>query len=138
MISNLTSPTSQLAREQLPQYSSRSDLVSSDAPRLGHAVIRSNSANQLCQGDTASGDGLEMQTDSEALLDAGIALAQENWAAFMEETGWAGDTANRVITHQVGSAHQRRLFEALEIDPELDYATFPGWVMWVQSLCRLL
>ena len=62
-----------------------------------------------------------MQTHSEALLDAGIALAKENWRSFLEETGWVPDTPNRILTHQVGIAHQKRLFEALKIDPHKDY-----------------
>ena len=29
-----------------------------------------------------------------------------------------------MVTHQVGSAHRRLLFERLELDPALDFATF--------------
>lgn len=103
-----------------------SDLVPADKPRLGCAVVRADSShNHLCQGDTASGNALEMQTDSEALLDAGVTLARETWAALKEESGWIEDTPNRIITHQVGSAHRRRLYEELHLDLEKDFSTFP-------------
>ena len=105
---------------------SHSDQVPSDVPRVGYAKVLSNSTvSNLCQGDTVGDNGLLMQTDSEALLEAGIALAKENWRSFLEETGWAPDTPNRVLTHQVGIAHQKRLFEALKINPEKDYVTYP-------------
>lgn len=105
---------------------SHSDQVSSEAPRISHAKVFSNSkVGDLCQGDTAGNNGLLMQTHSEALLDAGIALAKENWRSFLEETGWVPDTPNRILTHQVGIAHQKRLFEALKIDPHKDYVTYP-------------
>lgn len=103
-----------------------SDLVPADRPRIGCSVVRADSShNHLCQGDTASGNALEMQTDSEALLDAGVALARETWNCLKEESGWIEDTPNRVITHQVGAAHRRRLYEELHLDLEKDYSTFP-------------
>lgn len=98
-----------------------------EAPRVLAGVTGSDSsANQLCQGDSAGGE-LDMQTDSEALLAAGVGLAQQTWARFEAHTGWSADTPDRVICHQVGRRHQRALFEALGLPLEKDFSTFEQW-----------
>ena len=100
------------------------DLVQGTCPLLTAAVVETDSsANQLCQGDSA-GDALEMLTDSEELLVAGIGVATRAWARFVATTGWSAETPDRVITHQVGKAHSRELFKALGLDLEKDYTTF--------------
>jgi 3-oxoacyl-[acyl-carrier-protein] synthase-3 len=91
---------------------------------LGGASRSATEHSELCQGDTAGSGGLAMQTDSERLLEAGVALAKETWAEFGAATGWSGDAIDRAICHQVGSAHRRRLFEALGLDLAKDFSTF--------------
>ncbi|MEM1223087.1 MAG: 3-oxoacyl-ACP synthase III [Verrucomicrobiota bacterium] len=102
----------------------RRDLMDVSGIQLRSAVVQTDSSqNELCQGDT-DGGALEMQTDSEELLVAGIDLAARAWARFVEVTGWTAATPDRVITHQVGKAHTRELFKALRIDLEKDFSTF--------------
>ncbi len=91
---------------------------------LGGACLAATEHSELCQGDTASAGGLAMQTDSERLLDAGVALAGRTWAEFERATGWTRAQVDRAICHQVGSAHRRRLFEALGLDMARDFSTF--------------
>ena len=92
------------------------------AHRLRGGVARAATAHsELCQGDTHGADALAMQTDSEALLVAGIELARETWAAFVAEFGAEFD---RTICHQVGSTHRRKLYEALGLDLAKDFSTF--------------
>ncbi len=94
------------------------------APRLAAVAVETDSAaNQLCQGDSA-GAALEMLTDSEELLVAGIALARRTWERFTEASGWTAATPDRVVTHQVGRAHTRELFAALGLDLAKDFTTF--------------
>jgi 3-oxoacyl-[acyl-carrier-protein] synthase-3 len=62
-----------------------------------------------------------MQTDSEQLLLAGVALAKETWRDFTAEQGADFD---RFICHQVGSAHRRKLYETLGLDLAKDFSTF--------------
>lgn len=101
----------------------RKDLAPS-APCLSAAVVETDTShNELCQGDSA-GDALEMLTDSEELLAAGIGVATRAWERFTEATGWTAETPDRVITHQVGKAHTRELFGALGLDLEKDFTTF--------------
>jgi 3-oxoacyl-[acyl-carrier-protein] synthase-3 len=80
--------------------------------------------SELCQGNTAEAGGLAMQTDSERMLEAGVALAKQTWDEFGASTGWSKDTITRAICHQVGSAHRRLLFQTLGIDVAKDFSTF--------------
>jgi len=96
------------------------------APRLLGATAQAATQHVgLCQGDRAgSGAGPLMSTDSEALLEAGVALAQRTFARFLQELAWSRAEIERVVTHQVGTAHRRELFTRLELDPARDHATF--------------
>jgi 3-oxoacyl-[acyl-carrier-protein] synthase-3 len=91
---------------------------------LGGAVLTASEHHELCQGDRVeAGGGPLMATDSEALLAAGAELAARTFARFLGELRWTRSEIERVVTHQVGSAHRRALFEQLELDPALDYPT---------------
>src|SRR5690606_17233606 len=91
---------------------------------LGGVARAATEHSDLCQGDTHGADALAMQTDSEALLLAGLALAQETWRAFSAHTGWTEATVDRFICHQVGRTHRRKLYEALALPLEKDFSTF--------------
>ncbi|MDR0901575.1 MAG: 3-oxoacyl-ACP synthase III [Opitutaceae bacterium] len=91
---------------------------------LGGAARAATQHSALCQGDTHGADALAMQTDSEQLLHAGVALAAETWADFTAATGWDAATPARIVTHQVGSAHRRALYAALGLDLAKDFSTF--------------
>jgi 3-oxoacyl-[acyl-carrier-protein] synthase III len=102
-----------------------SDLARGKGHRLLGGVARAATAHsELCQGDTHGADSLAMQTDSEALLNAGLALARETWGDFCAETGWGGAEVDRIICHQVGSTHRRKLYETLGLDLAKDFSTF--------------
>ncbi len=94
------------------------------APLVGQGVIETDTShNHLCEGD-AAGDALEMQTDSEELLHAGIAVAKGAWDNFSSRTGWTPDTPELIATHQVGRAHTKAVFDAIGLDPDKNYSTF--------------
>lgn len=100
-------------------------LVPGRAHRLLGGVARAATQHsELCQGDTHGADALAMQTDSEQLLLAGVALAQETWNQFTGQTGWAGESFDRFICHQVGSTHRRLLYEKLGLELAKDFSTF--------------
>lgn len=91
---------------------------------LEGATLRTNSAaNTLCEGDTLTG-GLAMQTDSEKLLEVGVALAQDTWKDFSAQNHWNTATPHHVICHQVGKQHQRALYERLGLDLAKDVSSF--------------
>ena len=91
---------------------------------LGGIARAATVHSELCQGDSHGAEALAMQTDSEALLTAGLALARDTWDAFTLETGYTATTADRFICHQVGSTHRRKLYEALGLDLAKDFSTF--------------
>lgn len=90
---------------------------------LAGAYLAATQHSELCQGDTA-GEGLSMQTDSEQLLIAGVEVAQDTWKLFEQETGWTRATPQRIICHQVGSTHRRKLYETIGLDLAKDFSTF--------------
>lgn len=95
-----------------------------ESPRLVGAVTGADSShNTLCEGGSKQG-AHEMLTDSEALLHAGIALAQKNWNQFQSMLGWSDSDVNHYVCHQVGKMHQSALYEALQIDKNKDYSSY--------------
>jgi len=92
---------------------------------VGGSILSATEHNVLCQGDRSEdSDGPLMSTDSEALLQAGNALAARNFASFLESLSWSRDSIDRVVTHQVGAAHRSLLFETLGLQKDRDYTTF--------------
>ncbi len=94
---------------------------------LGGAFLSDSSAHHLCAGGVESGrhgDGRpRMETDSEALLHAGISLAERAWTKAKGVLHWQNEDVGRVFTHQVGRQHRTLLMERLKLNPALDYPT---------------
>lgn len=93
---------------------------------LGGAFRAETASHELCTGgdsDKLPGDSLRMQTDSEALLHAGIALAACTWQDTKGALGWSNADVDKAFTHQVGRAHRKLLYERLQLDPAIDFAT---------------
>lgn len=93
---------------------------------LGGAVLTDTSHNRLCAGglESGRGDGRPlMDTDSEALLHAGVNLATSTWDAFLTNLGWTPRDIQRVITHQVGKQHRKLLLDRLQLDSDIDFPT---------------
>jgi 3-oxoacyl-[acyl-carrier-protein] synthase III len=65
-----------------------------------------------------------MKTDSVGVLKHGVTLGIETFQAFRQELGWSGDKPDKVICHQVGSAHQRTILESIGIDESKDFITY--------------
>lgn len=93
---------------------------------LGGSWLADTTGNHLCQGGIDEDNGqqkLRMNTDSEGLLNAGVALAEKTWANFRRMMEWANADVQRVFTHQVGKAHRALLMKSLGLDPALDFPT---------------
>lgn len=95
---------------------------------LGGACRANTTAHELCAGGIdaaqAGDDRPRMQTDSEALLHAGVDLAAETWNETKSALGWSNGDVDRIFTHQVGRAHTKLLLERLGLDPAKDFSTF--------------
>ncbi|MCA9057670.1 MAG: 3-oxoacyl-ACP synthase III [Planctomycetaceae bacterium] len=93
---------------------------------VGGAFLSDTSAHQLCAGgvEAATGDGRpRMETDSEALLHAGIAVARRTWDKTKRMLNWRNEDVQRVFTHQVGKQHRSLLMQQLGLNPALDFPT---------------
>jgi len=91
-------------------------------------VARANTRQcRLCQGgaDPASGGeaGLLMATDSETLLQEGVATARDAFPEFVRGVGWKPTEVDKTFCHQVGRAHRKLLLDTLALDPSIDYTT---------------
>lgn len=73
----------------------------------------------------AASSGLLMWTDSERLMQEGVATARRAFGVFSRRLGWAPDEIDKTFCHQVGRFHQKLLFEAIGIDPGKDFVTLP-------------
>ena len=93
---------------------------------LGGGFRADTTSHELCTGGDAaraSGDALRMQTDSESLLHAGIDLAADTWCDTKRVLSWSNEDVHKVVTHQIGRAHRKLLFQRLGLDPSLDLPT---------------
>lgn len=98
--------------------------------RLVGATTRSAPEHhRLCTwGLSAAGAGIYEQilaTDAPAVLRQGVALGLATWRDFLAELDWTPATPARVVTHQVGRAHQEEILRVLEIDRAKDFVTYP-------------
>lgn len=96
--------------------------------RLLQATFRAETRHhELCRSgrDESVGGGMQplMHTDSERLMEAGIAAGQATFEHFLRETGWTRDELDRTFCHQVGTAHRKQLLETLGLNEARDYAT---------------
>ena len=95
-----------------------------DAPKIvGGTTLTDSGSVELCQGD-GSTQGLMMETDSEALLKAGVMLAQNNWEKARGVLGWENSQVDKIIPHQVGTAHRLAMLTELGLPTDRDFQTF--------------
>ncbi len=93
---------------------------------LGGVCLTDTSHHELCAGgvEVVTADGRpRMQTDSESLLHAGIALAGATWGCLQTELDWKTADVHKVFTHQVGKAHRKLLLDRLGLLPVIDFPT---------------
>jgi 3-oxoacyl-[acyl-carrier-protein] synthase-3 len=90
---------------------------------LGGASLADSSANVLCRGggDTQT---LMMETDSEALMKSGVALAEKTWEETKRELGWTNQDMDCFVGHQVGVAHETLLKQILKLEDCPTFTTY--------------
>lgn len=102
--------------------------VSRTQNRLLGGVVRADTMHHaLCRSgqDEAVGSGMQplMHTDSERLMQEGVATGQRTFERFLSELGWSREDLDQTICHQVGLAHRRLLLETLGLPAERDFTT---------------
>ena len=89
---------------------------------LGGVTQTDSSAVELCQG-SGTLEELVMETDSEALMKAGVILAKSTFDEYLSTFS----RPQKIIAHQVGSTHRRGFQEALGIVDLPDFLTYPDF-----------
>jgi 3-oxoacyl-[acyl-carrier-protein] synthase-3 len=64
-----------------------------------------------------------MDTDSERLMQEGIATGVATFQDFLAEAAWSREDLHRTFQHQVGATHRKLMLEALGLDPDRDFST---------------
>ncbi|MBI4818816.1 MAG: 3-oxoacyl-ACP synthase III [Deltaproteobacteria bacterium] len=150
---SVTRKSLKLAFPSLTIGSGAAAVVVADRDRYGGHPLRGWAAGtasehvKLCEGGhgdhrdggVEAASTLEMSTDAEALLEAGLVLAKSTFGELIESTGTP--EFDRIITHQVGKAHTRGLYETLGLDLAHGYFTYPwlgnvGSASWPITLAR--
>jgi len=106
--------------------------LSQTGNRLLGACARAHTQfHNLCHSgnDEAVGSGMQplMETDSERLLQEGVATGAANFTDFLQGMNWSRHQIDKTFCHQVGPTHQKTMFEALGLEPMLDFSTV-GWL----------
>jgi 3-oxoacyl-[acyl-carrier-protein] synthase III len=100
---------------------------------LGGAQRAAPEHNDLCRWGLADAPTLHdteplrqwMYTDAASVLQHGVTLANETWQDFLGQMAWDADQVDRVICHQVGTAHRDTILGSIGIDRKRDFSTFP-------------
>jgi 3-oxoacyl-[acyl-carrier-protein] synthase-3 len=95
--------------------------------RLLSCVARAESQHHaLCQSDhDQAGSDMQplMQTDSEQLLHAGLAVGQRTFDQLLALAG-SRDNFDATVCHQVGGTHRKMMLDSLGMPTETDFTTF--------------
>lgn len=106
----------------------RDDLAPRGGRLLGGAVQQATEHHRLCRSAPDQGFADEaahplMETEGEAVLENGCALARRAWASFEHELGWTRETPDKLFCHQVGASYRKALLGTLDLDVAKDYPT---------------
>ncbi len=98
--------------------------------RLFGGVIRNDvSQHPLCTWGPDTGipatQPMLMNTDSVNVLKHGVALGTATYHDFQQAFLDGSGEPDKIICHQVGSAHQETILKALNIPKEKDFSTYP-------------
>ena len=88
---------------------------------LGGVTRAATKHHELCVGDLQS-----MRTDTAALLESGLELAEQTFSDALE-IGWNWRDCDRYVLHQVSKVHTTKLCELLDIDQSRVPLSYPDF-----------
>ncbi|MCM2254898.1 MAG: 3-oxoacyl-ACP synthase III [Vicinamibacteria bacterium] len=101
-------------------------LCRADRSRTTHRVNGSVTLADTAQSRLCTGTAERMVTDSTRLLKAGVSLAQKTWQVAAEQlVSWSPAGIRRFVCHQVGESHMRAMCDALRIDFNKCFLSYP-------------
>ncbi|MDP6931920.1 MAG: 3-oxoacyl-ACP synthase III [Myxococcota bacterium] len=89
---------------------------------LGGVSLSATRHRHLCRGNMDW-----METDTRALLFAGLQLATMTWGKAQQELGWSTDCLDELVMHQVSQVYTTSLLGTLRLASERAYMTFPEY-----------
>lgn len=98
----------------------RSDLAPEGHKVVGGVSLANTEYNRLCVGQR---EGLI--TDSSKLLVTGIELVGRTYEKAKEELDWSEKQIDHLILHQVSANHTAKVADALKLEKEKIFVTFP-------------
>lgn len=98
----------------------KSELAPQGHKLVGCVSLAASEHNKLCLGQRE-----EMLTDASTLLVSGIKLASETYEKAKKELSWEDKQIDHLILHQVSANHTAKLSEALKLDTDKIFATYP-------------
>ncbi|RYY00450.1 3-oxoacyl-ACP synthase III, partial [bacterium] len=98
----------------------RSDLAPQGHKVVGGVSLANTEYNRLCVGQR---EGLI--TDSSKLLVTGIELVGKTYEKAKEELDWSEKQIDHLILHQVSANHTAKVADALKLEKEKIFVTFP-------------
>jgi 3-oxoacyl-[acyl-carrier-protein] synthase-3 len=103
--------------------------LSSQGHRLAGGVVRNAvEYHGLCRWGPDTGipasAPVVMETDSVGVLKNGVALGIDTFRVFKQAFELSDSQPDKIICHQVGSAHQKTILDSLGISSEKDFTTF--------------
>jgi len=94
----------------------------------GGMTLAAPEHHALCLwGLTPDGKGgfvQSMSTDAVNVMNFGVELGMRTWERFLPEMEWNAGDVDRVVCHQVGSAHQSAILKTLGIPLDKDFTTY--------------
>lgn len=95
------------------------------------AVARANTQyhDLCCSHEDKAGAAMNplMDTDSQRLLQAGVATGAATFADFLAASNWQHEQIDRSVCHQVGHRHRELILAAMGLPVQRDVATF-AWL----------
>lgn len=104
------------------------ELSDSNRRVIGASALAAPQHHKICRwgpitgllGETAN----EMDTDATQVLTHGVALGKQTWEKLLATLEWRREDVDRVICHQVGSAHRKTVLDTIGVPLERDFSTF--------------
>lgn len=95
---------------------------------LGGANLSAAAHHDICRWGPQQGLLGEspniMVTDSTEVLSKGVELGKRTFERFLKVMGWERASLDRIICHQVGTQHQRKILQAFDMPKERDFTSF--------------
>jgi acyl-CoA:acyl-CoA alkyltransferase len=96
----------------------------------GGVVKNASEYNNLCywkfeQNGMPTNSKVIMRTKAQEVLENGLVLAKNTFDKFKREFDLPPDKPDKFIGHQVGALHHQKFYEALNVNMDKDFCTFP-------------